>query len=412
MILPFCSLGRLFKQSLVSSVTISILVLLMGISSSAKAATIVVGAGGDLQAALNAAQCGDTVVLDTNATFTAPPDGLVARTKCAASPITVRTSNLANLPSGTRVGGSDAPNLARIVTPGPYAAVTFAGGSQGWKFMGIEITTTPNIDGQHYVSTLVDIGRYVSPSPSDITFDRCWIHSQEDGTDSLTTTVKILVDAEGVNISLLNSRIASPGAYIVNSQMFDNTAAVMMVNGPGPLTIDNCFLNSWFTGFFMGGGNLSTNNTATILSSPAPTLYSATFSNVNNLNVGDLIALADSLSQGSGDPSLNGLYYRVAKVTGISGSKVNFIPWAGSIGNLPGCTGDCGIPLSQPPLSPGGARWSGSNPGHITITHSTFWINPTVAGQINATTQRVPKGFFEIKAVDGLYMEGNDSLGG
>jgi len=206
----FVSLRRLPKPSFLKSIlTISILILIAGISSSAEAATIVVGNGGDLQAALNAAQCGDSVILDANATFTSPSDGLVARAQCAASPITVRTANLANLPAGSRVSASDAPNLARIVTPGPYPAITFGAGARGWKFIGIDITTWANIDNQHYVSTLIDIGRYVAPAPSDITFDRCWIHSQEDGTDNLQTTVKIMVDAEGVNISLLNSRIAS-----------------------------------------------------------------------------------------------------------------------------------------------------------------------------------------------------------
>src|SRR5437762_2209281 len=383
MLFRFPAFQRLFKRSFLLAI-VSILIL-VGLGSSAKAATIVVGNGGDLQAALNAAQCGDTVVLDATASFTSPSDGLVARTKCSANPITVRSSNVASLPAGTRVGAGDVANMPKIVTPGPYPALTFAGNAQGWKFIGINITTWPNIDSQHYVSTLVNVGRYVSPAPSDITFDRCWIHSQEDGSDSLQTTVKIIVDVEGVNISLLNSRIASPGAYIVNSQTFDNTSAVMMIDGPGPLTIDNCFLNSWFTGFFMGGGNLSTNNTATILSSPAPTLHSATFSNVSNLNVGDLIAIAD----GYATEGYSGLYYRVARVTGIAGNNVTFDPYAGSIGSLPGCTGDCGIPLTAPPITPGGARWNGTNPGQVRITHSTFWINPTVAQQIYDASSRV-----------------------
>ena len=214
MLLPR-SLGRLLRPSFfTSAITISILILFAGVSSAAHASTIVIGAGGDLQAALNAAQCGDTIIAEANATFTAPSDGFVVRSRCGASPITVRTANLANLPDGRQVSFSDAPNMARIVTPGPYPAIAFAGGSQGWKFIGLEITTTAIVDNQHYVSTLVDIGRYVSPAPSDVTFDRCWIHSQEDGTDNAHTTVKIVIDAEGANIFLLNSRIASPGAKL------------------------------------------------------------------------------------------------------------------------------------------------------------------------------------------------------
>src|ERR1041384_8464985 len=42
-------------------------------------ATINVPAGGDLQAALNAAQPGDQIVLQAGAAYTTPPDGFVLR---------------------------------------------------------------------------------------------------------------------------------------------------------------------------------------------------------------------------------------------------------------------------------------------------------------------------------------------
>ena len=128
---------------------IVVLALMLGSASLVKAAEIVVPAGGDLQAAMNNAQCGDTIVVAANGTFTAPTDGFVARTKCAGSSITVSTSGLTNLPAGKRVEMSDAPNMAKIVTHGPYPVLTFASASQGWKFIGIEITTTPILDYAH-----------------------------------------------------------------------------------------------------------------------------------------------------------------------------------------------------------------------------------------------------------------------
>ncbi len=45
------------------------LIVLIGSSQAASAGTIVVPDGGDLQAALNAAQCGDSVVLQAGATW-------------------------------------------------------------------------------------------------------------------------------------------------------------------------------------------------------------------------------------------------------------------------------------------------------------------------------------------------------
>jgi hypothetical protein len=60
------SLGRVFKQSLfIATITIAILIL----ASGARAATIVVPPGGDLQAALNAANCGDTLILSPSRQF-------------------------------------------------------------------------------------------------------------------------------------------------------------------------------------------------------------------------------------------------------------------------------------------------------------------------------------------------------
>src|SRR5437667_3070118 len=118
MLFRFPAFQRLFKRSFLLAI-VSILIL-VGLGSSAKASTIVVGAGGDLQAALNAAQCGDTVVLDATASFTSPMDGLVASKQCSAvTTITVRSSSLPNLPDGVRVSAADAPNMPKIVTPGP-----------------------------------------------------------------------------------------------------------------------------------------------------------------------------------------------------------------------------------------------------------------------------------------------------
>src|SRR5262245_43433044 len=63
-------------------------------------AYIFVSAGGDLQAAINAAQCGDEIVLQAGATFsgnfTLPYKGACSGT--AADYITIHTSNLAGIP--------------------------------------------------------------------------------------------------------------------------------------------------------------------------------------------------------------------------------------------------------------------------------------------------------------------------
>ena len=76
---------------------------------------IAVHAGDDLQAAYNAAVCGDELVLDAGATFTG---NFVFNKQCSASNwLIVRTANLTQLPAtGTRVGPGDAVNMPKIIS--------------------------------------------------------------------------------------------------------------------------------------------------------------------------------------------------------------------------------------------------------------------------------------------------------
>src|SRR6266550_418978 len=289
------------------------------ISTSTRAGKVItVNANGNLQLALNEAQCGDTIVMDGGATFlTTAEDGFVFPSKSggpctgtAADTITVRTASVTNLPAaGQRVGINDARNMAKLITAGPYPAISFAANSRFWKLIGIEVTTTAN---PQYASFLVFVGTNVgfSQLPSDVTFDRCYIHSQEDGTNNAHASSRGGVDVEAVRVTFSGCRIAFPGGYAGASKDTDATYAILMVAGPGPLTIDNCFLNSWFSNFFMGGGNLWTNNTATVASNA--TMTQARLSNTSNLNPGDLIAFQTRPG-----------YSEVAKVTSVNGAVVS-----------------------------------------------------------------------------------------
>jgi hypothetical protein len=114
-------------------------VVLCFISASAvQAATIAVPAGGDLQAALNAAQPGDTIVLEAGATymgtFTLP-------VKSGSSYITIQSSRLAELPSeGQRVSPAQASLMPKLVSPGSgSAALITAATAHHYQLIGIEI---------------------------------------------------------------------------------------------------------------------------------------------------------------------------------------------------------------------------------------------------------------------------------
>src|SRR5262245_18160479 len=129
------------KQSYFRS-KLGLLMFLVFAGTSAQAATLVVPAAGDFQAALNAAQPGDTIVLESGATFTG---NFTLPVKSGASDLTVTSSLTANLPEGTRVSPAQSSYMAKILSLTVGPAVATVDGSHHWKFVGIEFTTsTPN----------------------------------------------------------------------------------------------------------------------------------------------------------------------------------------------------------------------------------------------------------------------------
>src|SRR5262245_39795421 len=92
---------------------------------SVEAATIYVAAGGDLQAALNTARPGDTVVLEANAEFVG---NFVLPVKSGDAWITIRSSSpdSALPPAGYRITPADAALLARLRSPGSEPALRTA----------------------------------------------------------------------------------------------------------------------------------------------------------------------------------------------------------------------------------------------------------------------------------------------
>src|ERR1700730_6770467 len=120
------------------------------ISAGSPAATIQVQRGESLQASIDAAQYGDTIILEAGATYESPYNGTTREygfrlpdkgpgTGSDADYITIRTSNLAGLPpEGTRVSPADAPAMAKIVANAAPNAIDIRWGAHHYKFIGIE----------------------------------------------------------------------------------------------------------------------------------------------------------------------------------------------------------------------------------------------------------------------------------
>ncbi|HCX31111.1 MAG TPA: hypothetical protein DHU55_15295, partial [Blastocatellia bacterium] len=285
------SLRRLFKQSLIQfTLTVSILVMVGAVSSSTKAATIIVPAGGDLQSALNAAQFGDTIVVQAGATyatgvsFTLPNKG--AGTGTDADYVTVQTSNLAGLAaSGVRLNPAlqDAA-LVRLISTGGYPVIDAGAGAHHWKLIGLDIST----NGVRYTPDLVEFGYH--PGPADhFVVDRCFIHPAEVTASNLLPTILQRSAGRGIGLSasevmIINSYIAGfAGQFPANDpnvgQNIDSYGIYSPV-GPGPFHILNNYIEAQFNNIFLGGSDPGTSNRATISNA---TMSSATFSNVANL---------------------------------------------------------------------------------------------------------------------------------
>lgn len=124
-----------------------------------QAATIVVPAGGDLQSAINGAQCGDLIMLQSGATWDTPGNfqsfTLPARACTASNPITIQSSGQSALPNG-RVSPADASNMARIRTTGEWPAFSSTANAKYWILDGLEITD--NITTAALANQLLDFG--------------------------------------------------------------------------------------------------------------------------------------------------------------------------------------------------------------------------------------------------------------
>ena len=214
---------------------------------------ITVNAGADLQAAINSAKFGDTIVLQAGATYpgpiTLPFKGAGAGTD--ADYITIRTSDLGGIaPDGERVKPAlHARAMPKIVAPGGKAAIATEPQAHHYKFVGVEFLPAANAS---YVYNVIDLGSadYTSLSqfPHHLIFDRCYVHSP------------------GLNRARRGFALNSAETSIVNSHVSgfagagDETQAIAGWNGPGPFHIINNYLEGAGEVVLIGGADPSVPN--------------------------------------------------------------------------------------------------------------------------------------------------------
>ena len=145
--------GRMSKRSVLSTCAraTAIAIALLTLVNDARAATVTVPAGGDLQAALDAARPGDTILLVPGVTYVG---NFVLPVHGGTSYVTIRTAgNDSNLPAaGVRITPAHAAYLAALRSPSPTAtpwlpALRTAPGAAYWRVMLLEFLANMDGDG-------------------------------------------------------------------------------------------------------------------------------------------------------------------------------------------------------------------------------------------------------------------------
>jgi len=223
---------------------VSTLVCLLATASLASAATISVPAGGDLQAALDAAQPGDVITLEPGATYVG---NFVLRNKGAVNDfITVRSAapDASLPPAGTRITPAFAQFLPKIKSANNMAAIRTATAAHHWKLQFLEFQANYMGYGE-----IISLGAgdstqtMVSQAPYSLVLDRIYVHG-----DPLFGQ-KRGIALNGRDTDVLNSYVSDCKAIGQDAQ------AISGFNGPGNFRIENNYLEGATENVMFGGND-------------------------------------------------------------------------------------------------------------------------------------------------------------
>ena len=206
-------------------------------------ATIFVKSGGNLQAALDRAKSGDTIVLEAGAKFVG---SFTLPNKTGAEFITIQSSELAKLPKdGVRVSPKDAALMPKILSSGKNEpALKTAAGAHHYRFIGIEFSVNkPEDDVWKLILVGDDVQSRIEQVPHHIAFDRCYVH----GHPAQTGIVRSGFSINGANIEITNSHISD---FRLKG---DEAQAIVAWNAPGPFRIINNRIESGGENVLFGG---------------------------------------------------------------------------------------------------------------------------------------------------------------
>lgn len=204
--------------------------------------TVRVSAGGDLQAALNAAKRGDIILLARGSTY---QGNYVLPAKSGTGWIYIRTDGTLP-PGGTRMTPDQAAGLARIQSPNSAAALSTAAGASHYHVSGVEVTVSSSITLNYGIITLGSGSNdqaSLEGVPNHIILDRVYVHGHP------ALHVSRCVAFNSAHTAVIDSYLSE-----CHGSGFD-TQAIAGWNGPGPFRIENNYLGGAGENVMFGGAD-------------------------------------------------------------------------------------------------------------------------------------------------------------
>src|SRR5687768_13262259 len=167
------ALARRYFSPRIINACVVFSIFFISVSASA-GATLVVPAGGDLQAAISAAASGDTIILEAGATYSGP---FILPNKIGESYITIQSARAAEITG--RVSPSQSGLLAKLRSNVPgEPIVKTAPGAHHYQLIGLEISTFGASD---FIYDLIRLGEGTGQTdlatvPHHLILDRLWVH--------------------------------------------------------------------------------------------------------------------------------------------------------------------------------------------------------------------------------------------
>ncbi len=216
-----------------------------------------------VQAAWNASSGGDAIVITAGETFTGT---LTLSNKAGTSYILIRSSASGSLTTGVRAGSADVANMPTLrvtsnttpVIQNDYTNVTVSSrAAHHVYFLGLNITLGAAVT-QNYGLVFLTTGSGGLPAgaPNNITFDRCWLHSEHLASSGAMEDFVRGFSGGGAYMSIINSTLEGFSSPTTGQ----DSQCALVYDGPGPGLFRNNYCDAATENMMFGGTTNSQTN--------------------------------------------------------------------------------------------------------------------------------------------------------